>query len=135
MNGQRDKESPLNMSRTGSMSEEEGIFQLTNYRDHPTNNLYKVFFFREEQRAHYFEGLLKEKNIPFERDTEEYKKSPLYLYGIRKTHLSEALDCNFLTMAKFRKPLLGANKWFRYGLILISLLLLVLAAIGYSLSE
>jgi len=117
------------------MSEDEGLFQLTNYRDHPSNNLYKVFFFNDEQRAKHFENLLNEKKIPYESDTEEYKDAPLYLYGISKTHLSEALDCNFLTMAKFRKPLLGANKWFRYGLVIFSIVLLAIAVTGYILSD
>ena len=117
------------------MSDEEGFFQITNYKDHPKNNLYKVFFYREKKRADFFEKLLLEKKIPFEKDLDELKNEPLYLYGISKGFLSEALECNFLTMAEFRQPLLGANKWFRYGIVVFSFLLLILALLGVIFSD
>jgi hypothetical protein len=45
-------------------------FNITNYRDHPTNQRYTVFSFRSEERANYFEQLLVKENIPFERATD-----------------------------------------------------------------
>ncbi|MBT4776469.1 MAG: hypothetical protein HOH13_01835 [Crocinitomicaceae bacterium] len=117
------------------MSDEEGFFQLTNYKDHPKNNLYKVFFFREKKRADFFENLLIEKKIPYEKDLDDFKNEPLYLFGVGKSYLSATLECNFLTMAEFRQPLLGANKWFRYGIVIFSVLLLIVALFGLVLSE
>ena len=42
---------------------DEGFLKLTNHKDHPTNKAYKVFFFYDKKKAHYFETSLKERNI------------------------------------------------------------------------
>ena len=42
---------------------DEGFLKLTNHKDHPTNKAYKVFFFYDKEKAHYFETSLKERNI------------------------------------------------------------------------
>ena len=52
----------------------EGLLQVTNHRDHPTNKAYKVFFFRKKEEADYFEILIAEKNIKFEKGSEETEK-------------------------------------------------------------
>lgn len=120
--------------RRPEIEKEEGLFQLTNYKNHPSNNVYKVFFFSQKDRADHFENMLKERSIAFESDVDTYKGEPLYLYGIHKTDFRAALDCNFHTVGKFRKPLFGANKWARYFIAGFSILLLFLALLGYFIS-
>jgi len=117
------------------MSEDEGFFQLTNYKPHPENNLYQIFFFQEKERADYFENLLNERSISYEADVDELKGNPLYLFGIHKKDMKETLNCNFLTIGAFRKPLLGTNKWVRYIMVGFCLMLLALAIIGWIVSE
>ncbi len=117
------------------MSEEEGIFQLTNYKDHPTNNLYKVFFFSEKERADYFEALLQERGIEYETGEDTYRDTPLYLFGVHRSVFKEALNCNFLTIAKFRKPFFGTNIWARLLIVVFCIALLSIAVIGYYTSQ
>jgi len=115
--------------------EEEGFFQLTNYKTHPENNMYRVFFFVEKERADYFENLLKEKEISFEVDEDVHKGNPIYYYGVHKRDMKETLNCNFLTVGAFRKPLLGANKWVRYIMVVFFLMFLALAIVGWAMSD
>ena len=53
----------------------EGLLQVTNHRDHPTNKTYN--YFSLERRADYFEILIAEKNIKFEKGSEETEKGKL----------------------------------------------------------
>lgn len=111
------------------MSEHEGFIQLTNYKDHPTNNLYKVFFFHDEERAEYFENLLTEQKIPFEKGTEDMSDGRIFhLYGINKGYLDQAHKANFLTNGHFRKPFMGKSK-LKYLLSVVVVGLIILAIV------
>ena len=54
--------------------------------------IYKVFFFYQEDKALYFEKLLKENNLFFERGEENSNKGVVYLFGVRKTDNQKALQ-------------------------------------------
>jgi hypothetical protein len=86
--------------------EGEGLIRVTNYYDHPTEPAYKVIHFRTKEAADHFEQLLQEKNIGYERDDSQHNGRPLVLFGIHKRDFKEALRLNFLTHAKYRKPLI-----------------------------
>lgn len=118
-------------SENDALNEPEGFFQLTNYKDHPTNNLYKVYFFHQKNRAEHFAKLLKERNIFFERGEEEQAISGklFYLFGVRKSDLDVAHECNFLTNAHFREPFLGKNRW-KYLISIFVVAIVILAIVS-----
>ena len=76
----------------------------TNYFLHPADNRYYVFTFREEEHAERFELSLKEDEIPFERNENEF--------SVPRTHFNEALRHNHLLHADVRKPFIE-NKGLR----------------------
>lgn len=112
------------------MLDEEGLIKITNYRDHPANNLYKVFFFHNKEMANYFEMLLLEHKISFEKDVEEGTERTYTLYAVRKNDLKVAMKLNYLTLGKFRKPFVG-NTGFKIILIFFTLLSIGIAIVGY----
>ena len=63
------------------------MFNVTNYFDHPSRPGYTVFKFHEEERANYFEELLKEKSIWHEST----KEDGAFLFGIRKSDYKTAV--------------------------------------------
>ena len=109
---------------------DEGFLKLTNHKDHPTNKAYKVFFFYQEDKALYFEKLLIENNLFFERGEENSNKRLVYLFGIRKTDNQKALQLNYETLGEFRSPLIK-QRWGRIVVITFCLLLIIFAIISY----
>lgn len=107
------------------------MLNLTNYFDHPGDNRYTVFRFVEEEHANHFEELLIEQNIDFERHTELDDSGDIQiLFGISKRYYKDAVRCNFITHAAYRKPFIG-NHWLKLLLLGFTLLLILLAIVGY----
>lgn len=97
----------------------------TNYFIHPGDNRYYVFTFRETSHADEYEAMLNEANIPFERHVEDDQ----FLFGVARTHFSEALRCNHLVHAKHRTkfiPVAGL----RYAMLIVTAGVLLLAIAG-----
>lgn len=102
-------------------------FNLTNYRDHPVNSYYTVFEFRIEDQARYFEELLAERNIKYEkadRDPEDDK----HFFAVKNSDRKQALKANYLVSARYRKPFLPRVAG--WVLILIVLIVIAVAVIG-----
>lgn len=113
------------------MEEEiERILNVTNFQDHPNNDAFKVFHFGIKEQADYFTELLSEKNIRYETDKEFAKGKTLYLFGIRKTDLSEVIKLNYLALGKYRKPLIN-NKAFKWFVLLFGFAIMAFATISY----
>ncbi len=93
----------------------------TNYFLHPADNRYYVFTFREEEHAERFELSLKEDEIPFERNENEF--------SVPRTHFNEALRHNHLLHADVRKPFIE-NKGLRWTMLIITGAMLFLALVG-----
>ena len=109
------------------------MLSLQNYQDHPTNNKKKVFYFKDQTQANYFENMLTENKVDFEKQIDEEGDQTIY-YGVKKSDYKKALKLNFITIGAFRKPFIP-DKFFRYFLIVISLLILGLAVLGAILSN
>ncbi len=109
----------------------EGILQVSNHKDHPSNKAYKVFFFRSSEEANYFETLLQNEKIKFEKDSEETEKGELFLFGIRKSDLRIVGKLNLLTIGKYRKPLFP-HPTVKYVVILFILIITTLIIISYN---
>jgi len=110
----------------------ENLFNLTNYRDHPENKDYIVFFFYNFEQGSYFQHLLHQNSLEHESFIEEGEK-PLMLFGIRKRHFKHALDLNNLSYARFKKPFIP-NKWIRYAVLGFTIVVIIIAIVGYFLS-
>ncbi len=120
-----------------------GILGLVNYKDHPTDNRYKVFNFNTKVEADYFEQLLNEKKIWFEKDEEkvedkavinlipsEGKTINMYLFAIKQRDFEKVQRINYLVSAKFRQPTIK-NKYLRVGLLIFLFFVLIIGVIGY----
>lgn len=110
------------------------LFNLTNYRDHPENGDYQVFFYYNMEQAKFFESLLNKEGIAYESILEEEGKRPVMLYGIHKREFRKALLQNDLSYASFKKRFIS-NKWLRNGVLIITLAFVLFALIGYLKSQ
>jgi len=106
------------------------MINLTNYNEHPSRKYYTIFHFYKTERAHYFEELLKENDIWFERETEEEPDKITYFFGVKNTDLKQVEKLNYLVSAKYRSPII-ANKAIKWSLYAFTAILLVLALLGY----
>ncbi len=103
------------------------MLNILNYSDHPTRIGYVVFRFHKKERSDHFNELLNAKNIPFEFSFE--KEHELYLFGVKKGDFKKASQANYLVSAKYRNKIIP-NKYFRWGIILFGILMVLLAIIG-----
>ena len=108
------------------------MFSLVNFQDHPTNRNKKVFFYRDTIQANYFEELLISEKIEFEKQVDEKGDQTIY-FGVKITDFKAVQKINYLTIGRFRKPFIS-DVFFRYFVIIISLLVLTLAITGALLS-
>lgn len=122
-----------------------GALGLVNYKDHPTDNRYKVFNFNTIEEANMFEQLLTSTNVWFERDEEVMEDTATikftldpegekfqntFLFAVEQRNFSKAQQANYRVSAAFRKPLIK-NKAVRYLLILFFLTVLSISIVGY----
>lgn len=106
---------------------------FVNINEHPTNNNKKVFFYKDIERAHYFENLLRESKVKFEKQIDEEGDQTAY-FGINKSDFEQVKRLNYLTIGKFRQPFIP-DKVLRIFVIIISITVLSLAFIGAWLSN
>lgn len=102
---------------------------IGNFWDHPTNFNYTVFTFKAKEQADYFEELLLENQIWFEKHVEDTQS----YFGVRNSDKKKATNLNYLTFAKFRTFMIP-HKGLRYLMVAFGLGILMLALIGYLLS-
>lgn len=87
-----------------------------------------VFFYTEAMHSDYFKELLKSKTISYEFQIDEAENK--FYFGIDKRNMKEARHLNYLVFARFRKPFIP-HRTSKYLLIIITLLFIILALIGY----
>lgn len=109
------------------------MLSLINFRDHPSNRHKKVFFFKDPEHANYFEVLLVESKITFEKQIDEEGDQTIY-YGVKISDFKTAKQLNYLTIGRFRKPFIS-DRFFRIFIILLSILVLSLAFLGAYISN
>lgn len=104
------------------------LVNLTNYRDHPTNPSYVVFFFNRKEVADTFEELLLINAIDFERAKEDEGRER-HLFGVRKVEFSAAERLNYDALGRHRNRFIP-QKFLRMAILMFTLFLLILALIG-----
>lgn len=104
---------------------------FTNFQEHPTNRSFMVFKFHRKEQADFFEGLLHEAAILYERhDDMDDPDKPRYLFAAPKKHEDQLRYLNNLAIGKFRSKFIP-DRSFRFLIFFISALVLALAFIGY----
>ncbi|UTW61220.1 hypothetical protein KFE98_14510 [bacterium SCSIO 12741] len=111
----------------------EDWIDLTNYRRHPTQYEYQVFHFKTAQHAAFFENLLVEHKIEFERHDERQPAGMVYYFALHQKDLKEAVRLNHLTIGKFRSRFIP-DATFRWLIILFALISMTLALVGFFIS-
>ena len=109
------------------------MISTINFQEHPTNRNLKVFFFSKAEHASYFESLLNENSIEYEKQIDSEGDQRIY-YGIHISNFKVAKRLNYLTIGAFRSKFIP-DLFFRYFLIVLSILVLGLAIAGALISE
>jgi hypothetical protein len=104
---------------------------LTNYDDHPSDNRYMVFHFKDPKMAGEFMDGLTMAAIPFEADEDG---GPPYLIGVKRSFRQKALEINYSVIGRHRQKFIGDSifRWFVIALVSLAILLAVLGAFNRS---
>lgn len=103
------------------------LLNLTNFDDHPTEPHWMVFRFGDRALAEEFQKELGAAGIAFEADQ---RTDPPYLIGVKQRHREAAVRINYTVIGRHRAPFIG-NGRFRTGLLVLFILLLILAVMGW----
>ncbi|MFT6948390.1 MAG: hypothetical protein ACJARP_002823 [Vicingaceae bacterium] len=109
------------------------MISTVNFQDHPTNRNTKVFYFSKTEHASHFENLLAERNVTFEKQIDSDGDQRIY-YGIHISKFDIAKNLNYLTIGKFRNKFIP-DLFFRYFLIIISIIVVGLGIVGGLLAD
>lgn len=103
---------------------------FTNWRDHPSDNRYVVFFFKTEKESIYFEELLKENKVWYEAFTDDDEPNYKYYFAVNKTSSKQVIHLNHRTVGEFRSHFIP-YKVLRYALVVGMIIIMTLAIVGY----
>lgn len=106
------------------------MINITNYNEHPTRKSYTIFHFFIKERADYFKELLEEQKIWFEFEIEKQPEKIIYFFGVKNNDLKKVEKINYLVSGKYRKPTI-ANKYLGWGLYFFTIIVFILAIMGY----
>lgn len=104
------------------------MIDFTNYRIHSEKKDFMVFHFDHKDQALYFEELLKQNNLFFEKHLENERNFLVY-YGVRKCDFAKVNELNNESNGKFRKPFI-ADKVLRYTVLSLFFIMIALAFTG-----
>lgn len=119
------------------MTESEHHFiDFTNFRDHPERKGYVVFRYYKLEQGDYFEGLMKEANIWYEKfvDDDEHRSKDIVLFGVKKQDFARAQHLNNIAIGKYRSPFIP-YKGLRLVMIAFFFVIMGLAVAGYLFSR
>jgi hypothetical protein len=101
------------------------MVNLTNQTDHPKNPHKTAYFFKQDEHSDYFESLLIENKIKYEKHIEE----GVNYFIVSRSDENITRNLNYLCIGKFRKPFIP-DRVFGYVLIVISILIIGMAITG-----
>ncbi|HET6245844.1 MAG: hypothetical protein H0V01_12315 [Bacteroidetes bacterium] len=104
------------------------MIDFTNYKIHSTKKDFMVFHFDHKDQSLYFEQLLTQNNLFFEKHLENEKNFLVY-YGIRKSDFTKVNELNNISNGKFRKPFIS-DKYLRYTVLSLFFIMMALAVTG-----
>ena len=89
-----------------------------------------VYEFFRKTHADFFQKLLEERHVEFERFLDTESEQQRILFGIEKRYLKESNKSNYLTHAEFRNPFIR-NKFLGIVMVIITLAVIAFAIFGY----
>lgn len=104
--------------------------RFTNNYEHQSDSRYMVYEFFHLEHADHFEQMLIDRQVEFERHFDEEESPPITLFGIQKRYVDLADKCNYLTHAKYRKPLIR-NSGLKWLMLIVVGSMITIALIGY----
>lgn len=105
-----------------------------NYSEHPSDNRYTVFkYYRKDQFDHFKNSLL-EHHIWFEEDQEQMEHGVQFLVAVKNKDLTQVKKLNLEAIGLNRERFIP-NKILRYVILIISIIVMTLAVIGFIKSE
>ena len=87
-----------------------GRLRFTNFYEHHEDTRFMVYEFFQNEHADYFEALLKDRKVDFERFLDDSNARKVILFGIDKRYMDKRDQSNYLTHAHFRNHILQ-NRW------------------------
>lgn len=105
------------------------IMSLVNNQAHPTRPGYIVYHFKFEEHAAYFEELLKEQDLFYERFDEVRDDEDVFWFGVRDQDHDAVEIINYTVKGKFRKPMIK-DKGARYVIVAFGVIVVLIAIIG-----
>ncbi len=103
--------------------------KYANFEPHHKQRSFTVFYFYAKDHADYFEALLLENEIPFERGSGQ-DMVRRHLIGVHRSYQEKAEMLNDEVGNYYRKPFLG-TKGFRNFVLIFTLMAITFALIGY----
>jgi hypothetical protein len=104
-------------------------FHYKNFEVHHKQRSFLVFYFYAKDPADYFESLLIQHEVPYERG-EAKDMIRRHLFGIHKSHQQLAEKLNDETGNMYRKPFLSDHT-FRNAILIFTLIAILVAIMGY----
>lgn len=103
---------------------------FVNYKQHPSDNRYMVFRFKDAKMADFFRCELESKKIWFEEGEEELKSNQkVAMFGVHNSDFKKVQNINYETSAKFR-PRFIQNKALRVFLLSFFIFFVAFAIYG-----
>lgn len=103
---------------------------FTNYREHPSDNRYQIFFYKTANEAKYFMQLLNDNKIKFDYHEDANEPTYQYYFAVNKIDMNVVKNLNYLAIGKYRKPIIG-NNILRILLFIVMITVMSLGIIGY----
>ena len=103
---------------------------FTNWRDHPTDNRYTVFFYKSKNESDLFQKLLTENDYWFEYNFDESDPNQSHYIAVNKVKERQIVKLNHIAIGEFRKPFIENNA-IRYSLVIFMITVLSIGIIGY----
>jgi hypothetical protein len=107
----------------------EELFDFTNWREHPTQKRYFVFFFSSIEQGNYFEQLLVEHKVWFEKhlDDDDVKR-PIW-FAIERGEMETVKRLNHLALGKYRDRFIPSTG-LRWAVFVLSGIIVALMIMG-----
>ena len=108
----------------------ENLLDFTNFRDHPTHKDFIVFHFKRADQAGFFENLLIEHKVTYERFDENLETGMVYYFGVRRSYFKQVEKLNNITIGQYRDKFIPGST-LRWIVIVFGISVTALAIAGY----
>jgi hypothetical protein len=110
------------------------LMSWVNHQPHPTRPGYMVYHYKDAEHARYFQELMEERALFYERFDENRDGEEVYWFGVRDQDQDAVEIINYTVKGKFRKPLIR-DKGARYVILGLGLIMVLLAIVGAIMSN